>query len=89
MARCTAPVLPTIESWRQYPAQGTALVDGPREGPSLENDPVGSLHRVANGLPGALNNAAVAALVTVAPTGRSFLNGRSTDSLATTQPLPQ
>jgi len=45
-----------------------------REDPLLADDAVARLHRVANGLPRALNNAAVAALIAAAAAGKDLVD---------------
>lgn len=45
-----------------------------RTDPLIADDAVARLHRVANGLPRALNNAAVAALIAAASAGKALVD---------------
>ena len=45
-----------------------------REEPLLADDAIARLHRVANGLPRALNNAAAAALIAAAAAGKDLVD---------------
>ena len=45
-----------------------------REDPIFADDAIGRLHRVANGLPRQLNNAATAALIATASAGKDLVD---------------
>ena len=48
-----------------------------RDAPLFADDAIARLHRVSNGLPRALNNAAVAALIAAAAAGRDLIDDAS------------
>jgi hypothetical protein len=45
-----------------------------RDEPLFADDPIARLHRIASGLPRALNNAATAALIAAAPAGKDLVD---------------
>jgi type II secretory pathway predicted ATPase ExeA len=57
-----------------------------REEPLFADDAVARLHRVANGLPRALNNAAAAALIAAAAAGKNLVDDACAEKLSPSSP---